>query len=168
VLPLEYREPSIPEAIEDFCEVEKAIVERRLLDLDVHRHLMSYERTHIQERGGISSLDFGTLQGGEQCFLVGNPIRLRFPPTASGKRVVFFDLEDEFGLVNVTCFDDVYQRCGHAIICSPYVTVIGEAQNRDGHVGLTATRVLPYRPVLGEGLIRQDEIPVGTADFLVG
>jgi error-prone DNA polymerase len=82
--------------------------------------------------------------------------------------VVFFDLEDEFGLVNVTCFDDVYQRCGHAIICSPYVTVIGEAQNRDGHVGLTATRVLPYRPVLGEGLIRQDEIPVGTADFLVG
>ncbi|MFN7172627.1 MAG: DNA polymerase III subunit alpha [Fimbriimonadaceae bacterium] len=168
VLPLEYAEPSIPEGLADFSEVEKAIMERRLLGLDVHQHLMSYERAHIQERGGISSEDFATLKGGESCFLVGNPIRLRFPPTASGKRVVFFDLEDEFGLVNVTCFDDVYQRCGHAIICSPYVTVIGEAQNRDGHVGLTATRVVSYRPVLGEGLIRQDEIPVGTADFLVG
>lgn len=70
--------------------------------------------------------------------IVGNPIRLRFPPTKSGKRVVFFDLEDESGLANVTCFDDTYIKYGQAIVCSQYVTILGEAQDRDGHIAFLA------------------------------
>jgi DNA polymerase III alpha subunit len=81
---------------------------------------------------------------------VGSPIRLRFPPTPSGKRVVFFDLEDETGLLNVTCFDATYQRDGHAIVCSPFVTVVGQAQHREAHVAFLADRVFPYKPQFAE------------------
>ena len=86
----------------------------------------------------------------------------------SGKRVVFFDLEDETGLLNTTCFDAVYQQDGHSIVCSPYVTVIGVVQDRDGHKAFLAKRVFPYRPVLESSIRGTQPLPAVTADFLVG
>lgn len=97
--------------------------------------------------------------------MVGNPIRLRFPPTPSGKRVVFFDLEDETGLMNVTCFDRTYRRSGHAFICSPYVTLIGTIQWRDGCTAYLLEQAYPYTPVMSTVT---DRTPIGLADFLVG
>ena len=108
------------------------------------------------------------MKDGEKAIVVGNPIRLRFPPTPSGKRVVFFDLEDETGLLNVTCFDAVYQRDGHAIVCSPYVTLVGQAQDRDGHTAFLAKRVFAYEPLVGKNRRIEGALPVVSADFLVG
>jgi error-prone DNA polymerase len=155
----------IASGIEDFTPTEKAVYERALLGLDVERHLMHFERSRVTERGGMTAAEAGNLTAGTKTFVVGNPIRLRFPPTASGKRVVFFDLEDETGLLNVTCFDDTYQMDGHAIICSQYVTVRGQAQDRDGHIAFLASRVFPYRPTL---LDQSPDLPLKIADFLVG
>ncbi|MFZ4508124.1 MAG: hypothetical protein ACOYON_10575 [Fimbriimonas sp.] len=165
-LPFEVPAPPLDPLIEDFDREEKAIHERRLLGLDIDQHLMSFERERIMERGGITASQAKQLNHGRKAIVVGNPIRLRFPPTPSGKRVVFFDLEDETGLLNVTCFDAVYQRDGHAIVCSPYVTIIGEAQDRDGHIAFLAQRVFAYQPILMRD--RVVTLPIGTADFLVG
>jgi len=166
-LPFDIPEPEIDFSIADFTQAEKAVFERTILGMDVAHHLMAFERERVAERGGITSREARLLPNKRKAIVVGNPIRLRFPPTQSGKRVVFFDLEDETGLLNVTCFDDVYQRDGHTIICSPYVTLIGEAQDRDGHSAFLAHRVFPYRPVLGQ-LSETQPIPIKTADFLVG
>jgi error-prone DNA polymerase len=165
-LPFDVPEPKIPNEIEDFSEAEKAVHERRVMGLDIEHHLMAFERDRISSRGGVLSSRAKSLKPGQKAIVVGNPIRLRFPPTPSGKRVVFFDLEDEAGLLNVTCFDAVYQRDGHAIVCSPYVTIIGEAQDRDGHMAFLAHRVFPYRPQLLQD--RKIKLPVAVADFLVG
>ena len=164
-LPLEMPEPDMAVGIEDFTLEEKAIYERMFLDLDVKQHLMGFERERISSRGAITTADARRLAGGKKAIVVGNPIRLRFPPTPSGKRVVFFDLEDETGLLNVTCFDAVYQRDGHAIVCSPYVTLIGEAQDRDGHIAFLAHRVFPYQPVLGRERRIEAPLPQTTGDF---
>ncbi len=166
-LPIQMPEPEIPEEIDDFSEIEKAIHERRVLGLDVAMHLMAFERERVKSRGVITSEEAKSLPAGRKAIVVGNPIRLRFPPTASGKRVVFFDLEDETGLLNVTCFDDVYQKDGHAIVCSAYVTIIGEAQDRDGHTAFLAKRVFAYEPVIArQG--NEERLPVVSGDFLVG
>jgi error-prone DNA polymerase len=157
--------PTMPSGVEDFSESEKAIHERTMLGLDVHRHLMSFERDRVTGRGGLTAAEAGSLAAGTRAFVVGNPIRLRFPPTASGRRVVFFDLEDETGILNVTCFDDTYQQDGHAIICSQYATVRGVAQDRDGHIAFLAQRVFPYEPTLKDAV---PSLPLKAADFLVG
>ena len=157
--------PPLPMEVQDFNEAERSIHERAMLAMDVQKHLMSYERDRITGRGGLTSAEAGQLAEGTHAFVVGNPIRLRFPPTASGRRVVFFDLEDETGLLNVTCFDDTYQKDGHSIICSQYATVRGVAQNRDGHVAFLAHRVFPYQPIIHEAA---PSLPLKTADFLVG
>lgn len=167
-LPMENLPPQLDLTMQDFMPEEKAVYERELLGLDVSRHLMSYERARVSARGAISSMQCKTLKPGRKAIVVGNPIRLRFPPTPSGKRVVFLDLEDETGLLNVTCFDAVYRRDGHAIVCSPYVTIIGETQDRDGHSAFLAKRVFAYEPQLLASLDAPPELPQKTADFLVG
>jgi error-prone DNA polymerase len=166
-LGIELPEPEMPLEVEDFDPIEKAIHERRLLDLDVETHLMAFERERIAAKGGITAAQAKRLPNRTKAIVVGNPIRLRFPPTPSGKRVVFFDLEDETGLLNVTCFDAVYRRDGHTIVCSPYVTLIGESQDRDGHMAFLAHRVFPYSPVVANR-VGKSSLPIGTADFLVG
>lgn len=165
-LDLPWEEPELPPDIEDFDRVERAIRERQVLDLDIDHHLMGFERERVKAKGIITTQEAGALTAGTKAFVVGNPIRLRFPPTGSGHRVMFFDLEDETGLLNVTCFDRVYQRYGHAIICSPYITLYGEAQDRDGHTAFLTHRVYNYQPRLGTD-VDVRELPITTADFLV-
>lgn len=163
-LPIPSPEIQLPN-IEDFPTTEKAIRERMALSLDINQHLMAFERERIAAKGGLTANDISTRANGENVFVVGNPIRLRFPPTKSGRRILFFDLEDETGLVNVTCFDETYQRHGHAIVTCPYVTVIGEAQDRDGHMALLAHKVLPYRPMVAKTQMAR---PIAvTADYLM-
>lgn len=161
-------EPSLSTEVEDFSQAERALREREVLELDVERHLMAFERERVASRGGVPSSQVRRLADRTRAIVVGNPIRLRFPPTPSGRRVVFFDLEDETGLLNVTCFDETYRRDGHAIVCSPYVTAIGHVQDRDGHTAFLASRVFPYRPCLLDQLPAARPLPLATADFLVG
>ena len=165
-LPLILGEPQIPTDVADFSIPEKAIYERQLMGLDIHHHLMQFERPRIAAKGGVTSHGATLLPPGTKAFVVGNPIRLRFPPTKTGKRVVFFDLEDETGLLNVTCFDDVYQKYGHSIICSSYATVFGEVQDRDGYPAFLADRVMIYKPTLRSSVGSNLQIPVGASDFI--
>lgn len=165
-LPMEHPEPLIPEDVPDFNLSEKLLAERGVLGLDIDQHLLAYERSRIADRGGITAAQARGLPHGAKGFIVGNPIRLRFPPTPTGRRVVFFDLEDESGLMNVTCFDDVYQRYGHAIVLSQYVTVRGTIQRRDDYPAFLATAVIPYRPLIVEDSTTR-RATLKTADFLV-
>jgi error-prone DNA polymerase len=166
-LPMQIQEPSLSEEVRDFTEPEAALRERVVLDMDVAKHLVAFERERVAAKGGITSAEASRLTPGTKAFVVGNPIRLRFPPTMSGKRVLFFDLEDETGLLNVTCFDDVYQRDGHQVICNPYITLWGEAQDRDGHIAFLAHRIYPYRPWLLENAQVDEPLPFAIADFLM-
>jgi error-prone DNA polymerase len=167
-LDLDLPEPSLPQGVTDFSEMEKAVYDRQFLELDVEKHLMAFERERVQAKGVITAIEAGRLPSGARAHVVGNPIRLRFPPTSSGKRVMFFDLEDESGLLNVTCFDDTYQRDGHTVITSKYITIYGEAQNRDGHTAFLARRIYPYKALLeDENLVQNQPVNIPTADFLM-
>jgi error-prone DNA polymerase len=164
-LDLKMPEPELPE-VEDFTLAEKAIYERCVLGMDVERHLVAFERKRVLAKGGMTAAEVVTRPTGTRAFAVGTPMRLRFPPTRTGKRVVFFDLEDESGILNVTCFDDTYQRYGHAIVCSQYLTVVGQVQNRDGYMAFLADHVYPYHPVLDSEIVGPSPLQLGVADFL--
>lgn len=166
-LPLEFEDPTLPAGIEDFRLEERAVYERRVLDLDVEHHLMAFERERVAAKGGLTAQEASRLTPGRKVFVVGNPIRLRFPPTQSGRRVMFFDLEDETGLLNVTCFDEVYQRDGHLAICHPYVTLWGETQDRDGHLSFLVSRMMAYEPSIARRIADPSPLPIVTADFLM-
>ena len=165
-LPLSILEPEMPQQIEDFNVFERAIQDRRGLGLDVKQHLMAFERERVQAKGAVTAAEASRLPSGTKAIVVGNPIRLRFPPTESGKRVLFFDLEDETGLLNVTRFDDTYMRDGHFVICNKYVTLRGESQDRDGHIAFLVNRIFPYQADMEKHLREDETMPVTSADFL--
>ncbi len=166
-LPISFNEPPLPKGIKHFSEIEEAVQDRRILGLDVEKHLVGFERKRITAKGGITAKEASNLGHNERAFAVGNPIRLRFPPTKSGRRVMFFDLEDDSGLLNVTVFDETYQRDGHHVICSPYITVRGVAQNRDDHIAFMAERIYPYKPTLERHLPVDEILPLVVGDFLM-
>jgi error-prone DNA polymerase len=139
-------DPAIDNTVQDFSEYEKAVLERSMLGLDIEKHLMSFERHRVAERGAVTAATAREeLKNRHKAVVVGHAMRLRFPPTSSGRTVVFFDLEDETGLLNVTCFEETYKKYGKAIVCSPFVTLRGEAQERDGSMAFLAHHVYPYR-----------------------
>jgi error-prone DNA polymerase len=160
-------EPLIDKNVEDFDVMEKAIHERSILDLDVRQHLMAFERERVASKGGVTAAVASYLPHGSKAFVVGNPIRLRFPPTSSGQRVMFFDLEDETGLLNVTCFNRTYLRYGHTVICSPYITIWGKTEERDNHIAFLASAIYTYTPGLEPSAADNEQLPITTADFLV-
>jgi error-prone DNA polymerase len=166
-LPFLIPEPPLSFDMEDFNAAEKAIFERRILGMDIEQHLMSFERDRVRGRGGLTAEEASCHRPGLQILVVGNPIRLRFPPTQSGRRVMFFDLEDETGMLNVTCFDEVYQRDGHKVICNPYIALMGETQDRDGHLSFLAHKIYPYKPILERESQDPLPLPVAISDFLM-
>lgn len=168
MLPLFVPEPQPPEDVRDFLPSERSLIERRLLSLDIEYHLMSYERKRVAAKGGLTTREARERDVGECVMVVGNPLRLRMPPTRSGKRVVFFDLEDESGLLNVTCFDETYMKYGHSFITNPYVVVWVTVQDRQGHKAFLLERAIPYRPTFSGEPTPVTNLPLVTADFLVG
>ncbi|MBL1149661.1 MAG: DNA polymerase III subunit alpha [Armatimonadetes bacterium] len=157
----------IPDSVPDFTDYEKCVLERAMLGMNSERHLLAFERGRIESKGGISCAGAGKLKPGENAIVVGLAMRLRFPPTASGRRVVFFDLEDETGLLNVTCFDETYQKYGHTIICSPFVTLRGIAQDRDGHTAFLAEHVFPYALRSDSNGLAVEQKAVHAEDFIM-
>jgi hypothetical protein len=53
------------------------------------------------------------------------------------------------------------------VICNPYITLWGEAQDRDGHIAFLAHRVYPYRPWLLDNAMVDEPLPFAIADFLM-
>ena len=95
--------------------------------------------------------------------VAGLTIRPHRPPTRSGRTVVFFSLEDEHGMLDITTFEDVYQRYGKVIYTEPALIVKGRVERRGNAVSLTAFQIrdLPraYRrdaPAPPERIIRDN------------
>ncbi len=160
-------EPAIDNSVEDFSVYEKAVLERSMLGLDIKKHLMSFERERITQKCAVTAAHAREkLKDRQHAVVVGHAMRLRFPPTSSGRTVVFFDLEDETGLLNVTCFEETYKRYGKAIICSPFVTLRGEAQERDGGMAFLAHHVYPYKLASDRHGLAVERKAVHAEDFI--
>ena len=104
-----------PAKLADFSPAEKHALEYHILGMDIDRHYMSFWRDELRRQGYLTSRQLRSLRGGTWVKTAGLPVRPHRPPTKSGRIVVFLSLEDETGLVDLTVFEDVYQRYGHLL-----------------------------------------------------
>lgn len=133
--------PDLP----DFSLEEKYLKEYELLGIMVRGHYMGMVRPRLDALGFLSSAAVKQVETGAVVKAAGVVITPHRPPTRSGRTVVFFSLEDECGLLDVTCFEDVYQRYGHHIFTDPRppLAVLGRIERRGNGVSLTAQRLRP-------------------------
>ncbi|MGE5422580.1 MAG: DNA polymerase III subunit alpha [Ignavibacteriales bacterium] len=129
--------------IPDFSEEEKLGLEFKLLGIEVTRHYMAGCRAYLQQHGFKSSQELPLLKANSHVKMAGILFRPHRPPTRSGRITVFMSLEDEFGLTDVTVFEDVYRVYGAVIYSSQAVPLIVEGllQKRGNGVSIIARKV---------------------------
>lgn len=131
------------QALPDFSAAEKYLKEYELLGLMVRGHYMTFARERLSGEGYLTAAQVRQQPKGALVKVAGVPIRPHRPPTRSGRVVVFLSLEDETGLVDLTIFEDVYQRYGHLIFTDPRppLAALGRVDRRGGHVSVTVSRI---------------------------
>ncbi|MCC6484709.1 MAG: DNA polymerase III subunit alpha [Armatimonadetes bacterium] len=130
------------EAFPDFTEAERLSMEYSVLGLNPNCHLVSLLRPKLDSYGLLTTADLAWIPGGQKVRVGGLTICPHTPPTKSGTRVLFFCLEDEFGLIDVTCFEDIYRSSGYLAFSEPVVIVEGTLQKRNLGRALLADRIM--------------------------
>ncbi|HHX95436.1 MAG TPA: DNA polymerase III subunit alpha [Clostridia bacterium] len=133
--------------VPDFTPEEKRKYEYRILGIDVHGHFMAQWRSYLKGKGILSSAEIKEKADGAAAVAAGTILRPHRPPTRSGKTVVFFSLEDEYGIVDVTVFENIYQRYGHLIFRSPGCPLVvkGKIKREGRNVSITASHIEPLQ-----------------------
>jgi len=105
----------------------KMLLERELLCLDLSAHPLDF----CNLNDGFTRIkDLSAVATGKTVRIAGSVIRYQTPPTRNGKRVVYIIIEDGTGVVDVTVFSDVQERCGHVLFKEGWLLVKGKIQRR--------------------------------------
>lgn len=136
----------------DFSISEKIAYEYEVLGFSVSGHPMAVWREKLSKGGFVRSRDLSSIRPGEFVKVGGIPVRPHRPPTKSGKIVVFISLEDEDGLIDVTCFENVYKKYGKFLFPGEVLPlgVWGQVQKRGNAYSVTAQTVFPLSYALSE------------------
>jgi error-prone DNA polymerase len=122
---------NIAENIPDFSDYEKLCYEWETLNFSPKWHPLEFWRKRLAAQGVTVNEAIKAERRLDKVFCAaGWVIRPHTPPTKSGKTVVFFSLEDETGLLNVTVFPAIYERFGHLIFTSPLLMIQGRKDRR--------------------------------------
>lgn len=140
--------------IQDFSDVDKFRLEFSVLHMNTGPHFMEFYRPFLRSKRILSTREAATMQEGMLVRVAGVVIRPHRPPTRSGRTVVFLSLEDEFGLIDVTIFENVYQKYGAVIFGQPALIVSGKIQRRGKGVSIVANAVGALPPLKKSGNVR--------------
>jgi error-prone DNA polymerase len=141
----------------DFTLAEKVGFEYSILGLGVSGHPMAVWRETLRKSRFVGSQEIKAVSHGEYVKVGGIPVRPHRPPTRSGKTVVFLSLEDEDGLIDVTCFESVYKKYGKFLFPGEIIPlgIWGQVQKRGNGVSVNARTIFPLSYVLrGPGQAR--------------
>ena len=140
-------EPVIP-SVEDYSLYEKVTFEWEILGFSPKYHPLQFWREELHKEGVLPVAKIKSSTDTKRSFRVaGWKIRPHTPPTKSGRTVVFFSLEDETGMINVTVFPDIYEKYGHLIFRNPLLIVEGKLSHRgDRSVIVDRIEVCDFKP----------------------
>lgn len=127
--------------IEDFSEGEKFKREFYILGLHPTMHPVELQRVQLNKDNIVTASCARKMPVGTFTKLAGLVIRPHRPPTRSGKVVVFFSLEDETGLIDVTVFESIYKQCKGVIFTQPMVIVEGRVDFRGNIPSIVASSI---------------------------
>lgn len=106
-------------------------------------------RSRLDALGVIPAAKLNELANGVPVTVGGIVTHRQRPATAKG--VVFVNLEDETGLVNVICPMPVWQRYGQVARTSPALLVQGKLERDGGAINVLAVRIEVLPPFAGAG-----------------
>ncbi len=126
-------------------EVEEVAADLWSTGLSAARHPTEFVREQLTERGVVTAETLRELPDRTIVDVAGVVTHRQQPSTAKG--VVFINLEDETGLVNVICTPDVWKRFRKVARTAPALEIHGVLERYQGVINVLARRIvaLPLR-----------------------
>jgi error-prone DNA polymerase len=104
-------------------------------------HPVEHVRDLLDERGALTAVALRSAEPGTRVLVGGAVTHRQRPATASG--MVFLNLEDETGLVNVVCSRGLWQRYRKVAQSCPALIVRGTLERAEGVTNVVADRLEP-------------------------
>ncbi|HEY3267061.1 MAG TPA: DNA polymerase III subunit alpha [Armatimonadota bacterium] len=134
--------------VRDFTDYDKSLKELATLGFCAGPDPVSFHRRRLAMAGVQTCAQAAATRDGGRVVVAGWRTRAHTPPIRSGKTIVFFTLEDETDILDITVFPDVYDIYGRTVFAERMVVVCGYANYRDGAFGVVAESIRPLRDVL--------------------
>ena len=126
-------------------EIEEVAADLWSTGLSSARHPTEFVREQLTQRGVVTAETLRELPDRTIVDIAGVVTHRQQPSTAKG--VVFINLEDETGLVNVICTPDVWKRFRKVARTAPALEIHGVLERYQGVINVLARRIvaLPLR-----------------------
>jgi error-prone DNA polymerase len=128
-------------------EVEQMVADIWATGLSPVAHPVQFARDYLTRVGAVTIADLSRLEHGRRVFVGGIVTHRQRPGTAGG--ITFINLEDETGMLNVTCSPGLWQRYRKVARLSNGLVVRGILEKVEGVLNLRAdhmaTLTLPVR-----------------------
>jgi len=130
-------EPVIDWGLREYTAAEKVRAELEVLGLDVSRHLISFYEPVLQRLGATHAKDLRSrTRTNDRVLVAGVKVASQTPQIRSGQRIIFLTLDDGHGLVDVTVFEAVQERCAEpAFHC--WLQLVRGTVHRAGRAGVS-------------------------------
>jgi error-prone DNA polymerase len=106
-------------------------------------HPVQHVRSTLNVWGALPAAALATTDDGTRVLVGGLVTHRQRPPTAGG--VVFMNLEDETGMVNVICPRQTWDRYRRVALESAALVIEGRLERQDGAINLLALRLAPLQ-----------------------
>jgi error-prone DNA polymerase len=123
---------------------ERMADEYRVMGMSPHFHPLGLLRESLP-RSTVSSRDLPSMKEGQRIRLPGLIVCRQRPGTAKG--ITFLLLEDEFSLVNIVVYPDLYERQRLHVRSTPLLIVEGRLQLVSNNINVVAERLIPIEEV---------------------
>jgi error-prone DNA polymerase len=141
-------------ALPGMSEVEEVGADLWSTGLSAARHPTEFVREELSARGIVTADDLRDLPDRSVVDIAGVVTHRQQPSTAKG--VIFLNLEDETGLINVICTPDVWKRYRKVARTSPALEVRGLLERHQGVTNVLARRIVALPITLTELLKSRD------------
>ncbi len=121
--------------------VDELVADVWATGLSPNTHPVAFARPHLTRLGAHPIARLGDVPDKTRVLVGGIVTHRQRPATARG--VTFINLEDETGMLNVTCSPGLWQRYRKTACTSPALLVRGVLEKADGVTNLNADRLTP-------------------------
>jgi len=132
--------PTLP----GMAEVDKLVADVWATGLSPDAHPAQFIRAQLERTGAVPIARLGRVEAGTRIRVGGIVTHRQRPATAGG--VTFINLEDETGMLNVTCSPGLWQRYRRVARSSAALVVRGRLEKSEGVLNLVADRLEAVTP----------------------
>ncbi len=133
-----------PPTLPGMDAVDRLVADVWATGLSPESHPARFIRPQLEKAGAVPIARLGLIDGGTRVRVGGLVTHRQRPATAGG--ITFMNLEDETGMLNVTCSPGLWQRYRKVARTSAALIVRGRLEKHDGVINLTADRLDAIKP----------------------